>query len=72
MPAIMSLSDPDRYLQRSGLAQLLKRSPRTIDRYREQGLPCFEEFGRVWFDRQEVDAWLAARVASAKKERKAA
>ena len=44
------------------LAALLNVSRRTLDRYRAKGLgPAFEKVdGRIFYDRADVDAWLAS------------
>jgi excisionase family DNA binding protein len=48
----------DAILTKKQLADYLKVTERTIDRLREEGLPCFNVGKVIRFDRDEVLKWL--------------
>ncbi len=45
-------------LTRKELAERMKVSERTIDRYVKLGMPCIKVVGAVRFDLQKVTEWL--------------
>ena len=48
----------DEILTREELANYLKLTPRTIDRLRKTGLPCFKIGDSVRFKKDEVLKWI--------------
>jgi excisionase family DNA binding protein len=61
-------------MSESEAARYLNLSPRTLEKSRSTGLgPCYVKQGRrVSYRREDLDAWIAARVRTSTSDRSAA
>lgn len=46
------------YSTKKEIAQFLKVSESTVDRWRKEGLPCIKVQRKVLFKKEEVEKWL--------------
>lgn len=59
MGAHLKVMPQKTYLLKPEVAEKLRVTERTVDRYRAAGLPFMKRGNRVWFDEDAVDAWAA-------------
>lgn len=60
MSAYLKLVPRNPYLTKEEVAEKLRVTVRTVDKYRaKEGLPFMKRGNRVWFDEDAVDAWAA-------------
>jgi hypothetical protein len=64
MIASVGLVLPDGRMNRRNAAAYLGYAPKTLAQYASQGMgPKFIKRGRVWYFKEDLDAWLRAGVA---------
>lgn len=56
---------PDGRMDRRNAAAYLGNAPKTLAQWASKGIgPKFTKRGRVWYFKQDLDAWIADGVAS--------
>jgi hypothetical protein len=72
-PTMQMMSDTPNILadydRRDTFARAHGVSPRTVDRYRHQGLPWIEWGGWIWIHRPGAKKWLDARLRQSNRPR---